>query len=164
MKLKHFLVIFCLIGAGFSQLSAQNGNKENGNKAQSYISYDEPWQIDVYCEGEHVDHIEGTGWVHFVSKNKGGEPIWERRNSHMTAESTWGSGEKFKYIETSIAPYYALVYPVVWIEEMNYQLIGDQGHHYVGTLTVVVTIIGFDPDDKPIVDIEFIPGENNHCL
>ncbi len=159
MKLKHYSVIFCLIGAGFTQLSAQNGNK-----AISRISEDEPWQIDVYCDGVHVDHIAGTGWVHFVEKNKGGEPIWERRNSHMTAESTEGSGEKFKYIETSIAPYYALEYPVVWIEVMKFQLHGNQGHHYVGTLTVVVTHTGFDSNGDPTYDIEFIPGEDNHCL
>ena len=158
MKWKHFLVIFCLFGAGFSQLSAQNGNKDNGNKAVSAWVEVPRWIVDVYCDGEQVDFVEGAGWVHFVAKYKGGELIWERANSHITAEGE--SGEVFKYIETGLTPYASLEPGVLYQEELNYQLIGNEGSHYVGKLTVKV----WPSTDPPYFTIEFIPWKNNHCL
>jgi hypothetical protein len=153
-------MILCLIGTGFTQLSAQNENKDNGNKAVSSWVEVPRWIVDVYCDDQHVDFVEGSGWVHFVTKNKGEELIWERVNTHMTAESTSGSGEVFKYIEIGFIPKNSLEPGEIYEEQLNYQLIGNQGNHYVGKLTVKVWLIPVEP----YINIEFIPGKNNHCL
>jgi len=150
MKLKHFLVIFCLFGAGFLQLSAQNGNKDNGNQAVSFWE-DVYWVVDVYCGEEWTDFIVGYGTVHFVYKFKNGELVYVHANCNITAEGA--NQEVFKYIEVDKVP----LNPepgILNIQLLNYQLIGDQGSHYVGFLTAVVY------DDGTF---ELIPGKN-HCL
>ena len=162
MKWKHLLMIFCLFGAGLAQLSAQNGNKDNGNKAVSAWVEVPRWIVDVYCDGQWVDYVEGAGLVHWVTKTKNGELIWERVNAHITAESA--SGEVFKYIEVDFIPKTSFEPGQVYEEQLNYQLHGDQGNHYVGKLTAKVWFYGFDENGDPIIDIEFIPWKNNHCL
>ena len=148
MRLKNSVFIFCLlIGTGFTQLSAQSNNRAIS------VWEEVDWFIDVYCGDEWVDHVAGHGLVHFVTKLKNGEPIWQRTNSNMTA--TGLSGETFKYIEQDWIPYYSFVYPVVWEAQMKYQLIGDQGHHYSGVLVVRVTHEGGDN-----YKLDFIPVRN----
>ena len=150
MKLKHLLVGFCLFGACFSQLSAQNNNRA----VSAWVEDD--WICDVFCGDDWVDFIQGHGTIHWVSKYKNGELIWHRTNSHITG--TGLSGENFKYIEQGLMPIYSFEYPVVWIEELKYQLHGDQGHHYLGTF--VVKVIHDGGDDY---HLEFYPGRNQ-CL
>ena len=141
----------CLfIGAGFTQLSAQSDNK-------AISSWDEVnWFVDVYCGDVWTDVIQGYGSVHFVVKFKKGEVIWERTNSNMTA--TGLSGESFKYIEQDLIPHSSIIYPVLYDAELKYQLIGDQGHHYLGVLRVRVIHLGGSD-----VEFEFTPIRNK-CL
>ena len=149
-KIRLFVIMCLFIGAGFTQLSAQSDNK-------AISSWEEgDWICDVFCDGEWVDFIQGHGTIHFVAKFKKGELIWQRTNSHITATGLYG--ENFKYIEQGLMPISSLEYPVVWIEELKYQLHGDQGHHYLGVF--VVKVIHDGGDDY---HLEFFPGRSQ-CL
>ena len=142
-------VIICLlVGAGFTQLSAQSNNR-----ATSFWEEVGHWQIDVFCGEEWTDFIVGEGKVHFVEKFKKGELVWQKTNSHMTAKGL--SGENFKYIEQGLIVESSIVYPVVYNAQYKYQLIGDQGHHYHGVLIVKVFHEGGDE-----FSLEFTPVRN----
>jgi hypothetical protein len=119
-KKSAFLVIICLfLGAVFTQISAQ---KTIQGKTTSYFL------LDVYCDGEVVDHIGGMMRTHWVFHS--GQGFWQILQIKGTAYSTDPeSTEEFKYIETDRKD----LFLDPWVVMIHYNLKGNQGSHYVGT-------------------------------
>lgn len=122
-----FILVLCFILAGaFTTISAQE--KSNG-ASQGWMesSYWSP----VFCDGELVDVLEGGEiMIHYVFKTfKKGFPVAKEIDS-IKGWVISQSGETFKIRETD--KYYRTDY---WVVTWHYNLIGDQGTHYTGTLT-----------------------------
>ena len=122
-KKSAFLVIICLfLGAGFTQISAQSTNKTFQGWAPTV-----PWKVEVYCDGELTDYVEGVMKVHWVFH--AGEEFWQILQVKGTATSS-KSGEVFKYKEMDKKDFFDG--PVTY----HYNLKGNMGNHYIGTATV----------------------------
>jgi hypothetical protein len=117
-----FLVIICLfLGAGLSQLSAQN----NGAIQDWMRSWEV--RVDVYCDGDIVDVIDCTVDIHQVRKMDL-VPIW--RIYQLKGEGvSRNTDEVFKYKEGSKSDYDNL--EATW----HYHLIGNMGTVYIGFVT-----------------------------
>jgi len=134
-KKSAFLVIICLfIGAGLTQISAQTFQ----GWAPSV-----PWSLEVYCDGELTDYVEGVVKVHWVF-HSGDEP-WQILQVKGTATSSI-SGEVFKLKEKDKKDFFDG--PVTY----HYNLKGNMGNHYIGTATVE-----FDYSGWPVVVYIFTP-------
>jgi len=126
MKKLIFLISIGLIVSAFStQMNAQNANaSEQGWTTGTYWS-------PIYCDGEMVDLLEG-GWlkIHYViHSNPAGKHNWrvDQLKGEVTSSTT---GETFKIRETD-RTYFTDHWYVTW----HYNLKGDMGTHYTGTLT-----------------------------
>ncbi len=116
------LLSICLaMGIGITQLSAQS--VQNWNVSNNYWS-------PVYCDGTLVDVLEGgVIRVHTVTHfNKDGYFTWEKAQIKGTVASS--SGETFTIKELD-KTYFTDHWYVTW----TYHLKGDEGSHYIGTLT-----------------------------
>ena len=102
MKIKTFLFLCLLLGFGLAQLTAQS------NTVQSKIK-DAEYHTHVFCEGQHVDFLEGTATIHVVYHLKDGNWQWEIDQCKGEAVSVGftdengnligGTGEVFKISE-----------------------------------------------------------------
>jgi len=121
MKLKSILVILCLIaGAGLTQLSAQNPEPE-GNS--SWWAERTIW-APVFCDGVFQEWVSGELKAHVIEKYKDG--IWVRQILQVDDEATsWKTGEKIKL--QRVGKYY----PTEDKSIFHYNLLGDDGSHYV---------------------------------
>jgi hypothetical protein len=125
MKVKSILVILCLIaGVGLNQLSAQNFNPK-GNS----FWIEQGWGTRVYCDGIWVDFISGYMKCHAVEQYKDGVLQRQIVQTHGEAFS-WVTGEKFKYKEIT------KWYPLENISAWRYNLLGEDGSHYTGTIVL----------------------------
>ena len=129
MKTKTLLLLCLFMGIGLTQLSGQNG--KNGNGAVTgfdvYITTaDYPMQ-PVYCGDVMVDELYGTTTYHFVAHFKNGILISENVHYEGVVQSK-NTTEEFKYSDNDKIDYNS------GIVISHFNLIGDQGTHYIGTL------------------------------
>jgi len=125
MKKILFLIGMCLVMGLFTvQLNAQ---KTSPKTIQGWATG--TYYGPVFCDGEMVDYLEGgTLRIHYVVKYKDGMFQWEI--DQLKGQVTSVTGETFRIRETDHT-YFKDHWYVTW----HYNLIGDQGTHYTGTLT-----------------------------
>ena len=123
MKMRSILMIICLfIGATSIQLSAQSINRSS--QGWAYPVFETP----VFCDGVMVDYVRGTVKCHWVAHYKDGW-IWEIDQAKGEGISM-KTGELFRYKETDKISYVEGI--VTW----KYNLKGNMGNHYIGTITM----------------------------
>lgn len=126
MKTKVLIISLCLIfGIALSRAEAQSSKSrvEQGWKTDGYWS-------PVFCGDELVDVLEG-GLIrlhYVVHYTKDG--YYKFEVDQIKGEVTSYTGEVFKIKETD-----RLYFTDHWYLTWNYNLIGDMGTHYIGTLT-----------------------------
>lgn len=123
MKTKSFLMIICLFACtALMSLFAQKADRtDNTWKKSSFFTW-------VYCDGTMVDIVEGEVHLHMTFHyDKKGELIWEKW--HFKGTVTGYFGENFKLMD--FEKYDASTAVLNW----RYHLKGDQGSHYIGTLS-----------------------------
>ena len=120
-----FLISFGLImSLSFGQLNAQKTNPVMYN----YWATGTYWS-PVYCDGMQVDVLEGgTIRIHIVALVKDGALQWEIDQIKGCVTSL--TGESFMIREVD-----RYFFDGNWFVTWHYNLIGDQGTHYTGTLT-----------------------------
>lgn len=124
MKTKSFLLIFCLFaGAALMPLSAQ---KKDTKSDQFWV--ETYYYTPVFCDGVWIDRVEGVLKIHVVNHFKNGEWIWQ--NLQIKGEATGRfTGETFKL--KMIEKYSNVTGVSTW----HYNMKGDMGSHYIGSLT-----------------------------
>jgi len=141
MKTKTLILLCLFMGIGLTQLSAQKG--KNGNGAISlWKVWDGYWQ-PVYCDGVNVDNLTGTVTYHVVIHYKNGNMISE--NVHYTGVvQSSNTTEEFKLSEVD------KVDDINGIISWHFNLIGNQGTHYIGSMTWDAVN---DPNfENPVID------------
>src|SRR5512133_2793128 len=128
MKTKAFFVLCLLAGIVALPLSAQNSNSSDSKTFQGWFmsSYWSP----VYCGDSLVDNLSGgTISVHYVAHIEDGKYRWE--TDQIKGEVQSQTGETFQIREVD-------KYTVTdhWVLTWSFNLIGDGGTHYIGTLTL----------------------------
>jgi hypothetical protein len=122
MKTKTLFLTCLFLGIGLIRLSAQTGQKTE--KIEGKFEY---WQ-PVYCEGME-DYLTGStifsGIQHY---NKDGIVIWQNFHNRGTAVSE-KTGELFNVEETDKQN------PDIIYVNWSFNLKGDQGSHYLGSMT-----------------------------
>ncbi|MEN8115821.1 MAG: hypothetical protein ABFS16_02520 [Bacteroidota bacterium] len=126
MKTKIFLLVCLFMGIAVTQIYAQ----DKANNAVQGWAVGTYW-TPVFCDGEMVDYLEnGEIRIHFVYRLfKKGDLIFKEIDQ-IKGTVTSRSGEVFKIRETD-----KWSYAGQWIVTWKYNLIGNQGTHYIGTLT-----------------------------
>ena len=119
MKTKTFLLLSFFIVIGLAKLSAQS---------IKYTGEFDYWQ-PVYCNGVQIDYLMGTTIYSGMQHFKDGVAIYELYHNRGTAFSTNGSGEEFVVVETDKQLDFDNY--TAW----HFNLKGDQGSHYLGTMT-----------------------------
>jgi hypothetical protein len=127
MKTKSFLMIFCLFAG--TALMSLNGQKSMNKSVSHWETAD--YFTYVVCDGYLVDIVTGVVKVHAVTHFKDGEMVWEI--SQFKGDVVGESGEVFKMKE--LDKEYAETNSVTW----RYHLKGNEGSHYIGTLTLNMT-------------------------
>lgn len=127
MKTKAFLLICLFVGIGTMSVTAQ----DKANKADQGWFTSTYWS-PVYCGDELVDVLEGGEIsIHYVFRLfKNGE-VLAKEIDQVKGTVTSQSGEVFKIRETDKYTYIDH-WELIW----HYNLIGNQGTHYIGTLTL----------------------------
>lgn len=108
-------------------LSQTYGQNKDTKTVQGWIE-SEYWS-PVFCDGVLVDLLQG-GYIrlHYVIHYKDGEYQWE--TDQLKGEVTSCTGEVFRIRE--IDKYY---FDDSWYLTWHFNLIGNMGTHYIGTLT-----------------------------
>lgn len=121
MKTKTLLLICLLLGIGSTQISAQTKTvKIEGFVPNGY------W-IPIFCGDVQVDFLAGDFSykveIHYID----GIPTWQL--GQVKGQLTSSTGEVFKLKETDMKHgYYG------GDMTFNYNLIGNKGTHYIGTM------------------------------
>jgi hypothetical protein len=126
MKTKAFLLVCLFMGIGLTKLSAQNGKNGNGAVTGYWT-----WALDqpVYCNGVQIDDLLGSGTFHFINHYKDGVLIFIIGSFDGVYKSTQ-TDEEFKILSTNEKD---IITPV-WSAEWHYNIKGNKGSHYIGTL------------------------------
>ncbi|MDD4108883.1 MAG: hypothetical protein PHH93_09200 [Prolixibacteraceae bacterium] len=126
MKTTFFLILFFFLGLAVTQTSAQ----EKANQADQGWFTSTYWS-PVYCDGEIVDLLEGGEIrVHYVFRLFKNGSVLAKEIDQIKGTVTSSTGEVFKIRETDKYKYID-----GWELTWHYNLIGDQGSHYIGTIT-----------------------------
>ena len=154
MKTKTFLLLCLFLSIGLTQLSAQNDFPPviNGTKS---VAFTMNWDwiggyfTPVYCPNEQgvlevADYVTGTLTAHAVWHFVNGQMRWYNVISH--GEVIGESGETFTISEQDKGTYSAegIDLGATW----HFNLKGDQGNHYLGSITWVGTA---DPDYENLI-------------
>lgn len=126
MKAKACVLVCLFVGITTMSVNAQgNANKsDQGWFTSTYVS-------QVYCGDELVDYLEGGEIrVHYVFKIFKNGQVLAKEIDQIKGTVTSQSGEVFNIRETD-----KWLYVDHWELNWHYNLIGDQGTHYIGTLT-----------------------------
>lgn len=127
MKTKVILLLclfICLLQ--IQQISAQ----DKANKADQGWFASTYWS-PVYCDGEMVDELSGGEIsVHYVFRLFKNGSVLAKEIDQIKGTVTSCTGEVFKIRETDKYEYIN-----GWVLTWHYNLIGDKGTHYIGTLT-----------------------------
>lgn len=124
MKTKSLLMIACFFaGAALMSISAQtNDTKSDQYWVKTY------YYTPVFCDGIWIDRVEGELTIHVVDHYKNGKWVWQ--NLQINCEATGMlSGETFKFHMTEKYS------RATRISDWRYNMIGDMGSHYIGSLT-----------------------------
>jgi len=121
MKTKTILLLCLFLGTGLTQTSAQ-ATRSAQYKAE--LGYYTP----VFCGDEMVDYLEGVVMFHVIDHYKNGNWQWEI--AQAKGEATGLYGEVFQLTETD-----KLWLPVQGLLLWHFNLKGNEGNHYIGTLT-----------------------------
>ncbi|MCA1756157.1 MAG: hypothetical protein LC649_01710 [Bacteroidales bacterium] len=127
MKTKTLIISLCLIfGIALSQAEAQS-SKSRVDQGWTTGTYWSP----VFCGDELVDFLRGGSIrVHYVVHyTKDGAYNFEI--DQIKGEVTSITGETFRIRETD-----RIYFTDYWYVTWKYNLIGDMGTHYIGTLTL----------------------------
>lgn len=128
MKTKLFLFVCLFAGIFVTPSFAQ----DKANSAQQGWVEGTYWS-PVYCGDQMVDNLEG-GWIraHYVYRLfKNGDLIYKEIDQIKGEVTSDNTGEVFKIREID-----KWFYTGQWVFTWKYNLIGDQGSHYIGTLTI----------------------------
>ena len=124
MKTKSFLLVCLFIGAGLTQLYAQNG--KNGTGAAPELKVWDGYYIDipVKCNNAEVDRLVGKVTMHVVLQYKLGDLLGDVAwyNGEVTSAKT---GEVF-----SVKDHYKYVSPNLY-GSGHCNLMGNEGSHYI---------------------------------
>lgn len=127
MKTNVFLMLCIFIGITSISVSAQ----DKANKAEQGWFTTTYWS-PVYCDGEMVDLLKGGELrVHYVFRFVNNGLIVAKEIDQIKGSVTSVSGEVFKIRETD--KYFKTDH---WEVTWHYNLIGDQGNHYIGWITM----------------------------
>jgi hypothetical protein len=133
MKTKKFLLLCLLLGIGMTQLSAQNGKNTHDTKSERVVVVWPGYWQPIICDGAEVDNLTGTVTVYAEYHYKDGIPIWASYHSIGEAKSE-KTGEVFTVKENDFKQYTVQgEWPRFFTVHFN--LKGDQGSHYIGTVT-----------------------------
>jgi hypothetical protein len=145
MKTNKFILLCFLLGIGLTTLSAQNGKNGTGTVTGSYTS-DEFWP--VYCGDKQVDYLVGPITYHYEAHFKDGKWKWSHGVGFGEAVSVGfkddnenligGTGEVFNVKEIDKKETPTSNYFVV-----KWNLVGNKGSHYIGTLLLAVPSFEF---------------------
>jgi hypothetical protein len=130
MKTKTFLLLCLFLGIGLTQISAQDfslpKNGENGSVPSRFTTW---YWLPVYVDGVMVDELGGSVSWHVIIHYKDGNMItvFEKISDILITSSK--TGEVFTGSE--VDRQYALDQLGIW----HFNLRGNQGTHYIGTLT-----------------------------
>lgn len=127
MKAKTFLLLGLLTCIGLIQLSAQNGKDITGAVSSEYV-WDAYWQ-SVTCDNGVVDYLSGTATGHMVDFFKDGVWIWNKQNWSGEVKSIY-TDEVFKVSAPNKVDGTSMI--TTW----HFNLIGNKGSHYIGTMTM----------------------------
>ena len=126
MKAKVFLFVCLFIGMTSLSVNAQ----EKANKADQGWVEGTYWG-PVFCDGVMVDYLEGgTISVPYVFRMFKNGKLRAKEVDQIKGEVMSSSGETFTIRETD-----KYSYENNWFMTWHYNLIGDRGTHYTGTLT-----------------------------
>jgi hypothetical protein len=129
MKTKTFLLVCLFLGIGFTQLSGQTKSvpfEFSGTSEDLYL------ENPVYCSvnGEEVDRLALDYWtIHGVNHYQDGILVFTNSKLSGQCHSIW-SGEVFTYQEIDKTIATGTTY------HANFNLNGDQGHHYIATYVI----------------------------
>ena len=127
MKAKVFL--FTCLFIGIASISAQAQEKANGAEQSWKVS---AFWSPVVCDGVLVDVLEGGEiTVHTVFRTFKNGSILAKEIIQIKGTVESASGEVFKIKESD-----KYIKTDHWEGYWTYNLIGDQGSHYIGTLYV----------------------------
>ncbi len=125
MKTKSALIGLCLVFG--MVLTGAYGQKKDKQTIQGWTT-SEYWS-PVFCDNQVVDVLEGGSLrIHYVVHLNGKAKFYEI--DQLKGEVTSETGEVFRIRETD-KYYFTDHWYLVW----HYNLIGDRGTHYIGTLT-----------------------------
>ena len=126
MKAKVFLFTCLFIGIASLSVNAQS----KANKADQGWAEGTYWG-PVFCDGVMVDYLEGgTIMWHYVFRMFKNGKLLAKEIDQIKGTVTSATGEVFKIRETD--KYFYIDH---WVMTWHYNLIGDRGTHYTGTLT-----------------------------
>lgn len=124
MRTKTFFISLCLI-IGVALTTAYGQSEEKQTVQGWFMS---AYWSPVYCGDTMVDLLEGGSIrVHYVVHNNGKTKFYEI--DKLKGEVTSQTGEVFKVSETD-KYYFTDHWYLIW----HYNLIGNRGTHYIGTL------------------------------
>jgi hypothetical protein len=114
---------------GLTQLSGQNG--QNGNGAVTGFS-ETIWLIEqpVYCNGVQIDNLLGSGTIHYTEHWKDGVNIITICRYDLVYKST-ETDEEFKTLCSNEKDFMIPEFVAEW----HYNIIGNKGSHYIGTMS-----------------------------
>lgn len=119
------LLISVVLIAGLAITSAYG--QGSGTKSFQYkdvLGYYTP----VYCGDQMVDYITGEVMFHVIDHYKDGKWQWEIAQAKGVATGLYGEVFKVSEVDKYWIPVFGIL---VW----HYNLNGNKGNHYIGTLT-----------------------------
>lgn len=128
MKVKIIFLMCLFTGLlQIQQISAQG----KANKADQGWLTSTYWS-PVYCDGVMVDELSGGEIsIHYVFKLFKNGSVLAKEIDQIKGTDTSSTGEVFKIRETDKYEYIN-----GWVVTWHYNLIGNLGTHYIGTLTL----------------------------
>ncbi len=125
MKAKVFL--FACLFIGIASLSVNAQDKSN-RASQGW--FESSYWSPVFCDGELIDVLEGgTLQVHYVFRMFKNGSLLAKEVDLLKGTVMSQSGETFTIREVD-----KYSYVDHWVVTWHYNLIGDRGTHYTGTL------------------------------
>lgn len=122
MKEKIFFCLFLVMVLSLTNLSAQDDDWGTGTK--TYLTSGEMgWWTDVYCDGQWIDFLSGTGYAKLETHFKDG--VYQFQINMMKGTGTNVKGETFTFSEQDKADH-----PIQDLYIFRTHIRGDKGAVY----------------------------------